>query len=300
MKDMSGGEGLRTAHNLADRSGPVRTASPHGSMHDMSGSASHIVAGPVNLADMQLRAAHQSHHQHPHQHQQQLAVSVAMDGPGVHAPQTSSGSAGAPAYNMNAMHTQHSAVNVGVSSVGSYGAGVATGDVSWEGRHSEQDTFDLQRQLQQLAEKESPVPIAIQPPMPIHAGARQALHGLSRREPAGSGGRGSMRAAAGESASNPPPGMSSRHGQPPVVPGSDQQHAERKAEPVQGALVAGAMGGNIGRQARGVPGTQSGGQQAVGHGEMLMDCKPARTTSALLDMADAFSLDEVMDISPVQ
>ena len=304
MKEVGGVDSLRAAHNLADRSGPMGGGSPHGMHAEGPGSSPHMVTGPVNLADMQLRTTHHC----GHQHQQQLAASVAMDAAGVHAPQPAPSAAGtgAPAYNMHAMHAKHSGVNViGVSSVGSYRAGVARGNVSWEGRHSDQETEDLQRQLQQLAEKESPVPIAIQPPMPIDAGAQQALHGLSTRGPAGSHDRDAMRAAApGESAGKPQPGMMSMHSQPQILPGGEQQHAVSAAPPHH-PRPPGPMGGTSGMQVRGAASCQSGGhgaaQQGFGHGKMMMGdaCRPPSSGSTLLDMKDAFALDEVMDISPV-
>ena len=172
--------------------------------------------------------------------------------------------------------------------------------MSWEGRHSEQETEDLQRQLQQLAEKESPVPIAIQPPMPIDASAQQGLHSLPRRAPDGGHERdGGMRAAPGESQGKPPPGMVSMHGRPAILPGGDQHTGTAPR-------VSGPMGGTNGMQVRGVAARQNGGQGGVqqgqrGRGEMLMDggCGPASNGSNLLDMKDAFALDEVMDISPV-
>jgi hypothetical protein len=297
VEDVGGVDSLRTAHNLADRNIPIRPASPTRNTHDVPVTSSHMVTGPVNLADMRLRSSHQGHHQQPHQHahQPQLAVSIAMDNSGVCTKKSNPNAvgAGAPAYNMRSMHPPHGGVNMDVGGVGSYGARVSR----WGGRHREQETEDLQRQLQQLAEKESPVPIAIQPPMPIDGSAHQELQMFSRCMAVGEHSRDALRGLApGEPAGSQSSGMSVGHHQPAMMlPGSEHQQSVQIEKGPRAHI--GALGGhNSNHMMKSAVAVSSGLQTGVGHGDM----RPNRAASALLEMKDVpFALDEVMDISPV-
>lgn len=300
---------------------------PHGGgMHDIPASAphSHSMSGSVGLGDMHLQASHPSHQanqqRQPQQQQQQQIVSratsrggpaVGIDGPSMRPPQTSTGksmNATAHAYSMS-MNAQRGGVTVGVGGVAGvggvqpYGGRMSSQDVTWEGHHSDRDTEDLQRQLQQLAEKESPVPTAIQPPMPDHH-VQHMPHALSRRLQAAGRSNDAMCTAAGDAggAGQAGPGAAAG-GQIPRVPGGDPEHPV-ELDQAQRTQALGAMRGVNGRQVGGQVAAGRDGQSVVppcvGPADIMLDCKPSRSGSALLDMKDAFALDEVMDISPVQ